>query len=159
MKGLLGLSLLLVVGGATADVPAATTAPRPDVASPPRYRCAEIKEFKDTLHKLINAALRYPQALLYRPVTGVTSVAYKYRDGHVLDVRIIMASGDPILDRSALNAVKNADYASVANVLVGQTLHDVVIVVYDNTGEVDQAEQENRARKGQQKQADQDCTP
>lgn len=163
MKGIFGLWVLLSTGIAYADIPAPTSAPVavsaiiPAPAPKPAHSCAEIKAFKDKLHRLIDAALKYPQQLLERPATGVTSIAYDYLDGRVEDVHITMASGDAMLDRAALNAVKNADYGAVAHGLTGQTLHDVVIIVYDNTGQVDQVEQENRARHQQHLDHDQDC--
>lgn len=163
MKGIFGLWVLLSTDIAYADIPAPTSAPVavsaiiPAPAPSPAHSCAEIKAFKDKLHRLIDAALKYPQQLLERPATGVTSIAYDYLDGRVEDVHITMASGDAMLDRAALNAVKNADYGAVAQGLTGQTLHDVVIIVYDNTGQVDQVEQENRARHQQHLDHDQDC--
>lgn len=163
MKGIVGLWILLGTGIAYADMPAPTSASAavsvvvPAPATKPAHSCAEIKAFKSKLHKLIDAALKYPQQLLERPATGVTSIAYDYLDGQVEDVHITMASGDEMLDRAALNAVKNADYGSVTRGLTGQTLHDVVIIVYDNTGQVDQVEQENRARHQQHLDHDQDC--
>lgn len=163
MKGIFGLWILLSAGTAYADVPAAASVPAAvsaAITAPvtrPAHSCAEIKAFKAKLHKLIDAALKYPQELQFRPATGVTSVAYEYWDGRVDDVRITMGSGDAMLDRAALNAVKNADYGIVAHGFSGQSLHDVVIIVYDNTGQVDQAEQENHARHQQHLDQDPDC--
>ena len=139
------------------SVPAAVSIAFPAPAPKPAHSCAEIKAFKAKLHRLIDAALKYPQQLLERPATGVTSVAYDYLDGRVEDVHITMASGDAMLDRAALNAVKNADYRKVAEGITGQTLHDVVIIVYDNTGQVDLEAQENRTRHQQHLDKDQGC--
>ena len=163
MKGTFGLWILLSTGAAYADAPVPTSAPVavsvpiPAAAPKPAYSCAELRAFKAKLHKLIDAALKYPQQLLERPATGVTSVAYDYQDGRVDNVHITMASGDAMLDRAALNAVKNVDYGRVAQGLAGQSVHDVVIIVYDNTGQLDQAEQENRTRHQQHLDQDQDC--
>lgn len=163
MKSIFGLWILLSAGAVYAAVPAATSAPIavsaavPPATSRRAHNCAEIRAFKVKLHKLIDAALKYPQQLLERPATGVTSVAYDYQDGRVDNVHITMASGDAMLDRAALNAVKNADYGIVAHGFSGQSLHDVVIIVYDNTGQVDQAEQENHARHQQHLDQDPDC--
>lgn len=138
-------------------MPAAVSAATPAPVPKPARSCAEIKAFKGKLHKLIDAALKYPPQLLERPATGVTSVAYDYLDGRVERVHITMGSGDAMLDRAALNAVRNADYGSVAQGFTHQMLHDVVIIVYDNTGQVDLEAQENRTRHQQHLDRDQDC--
>ena len=115
-------------------VPAATS------ATLPVHSCAEIKAFKDKLHKAIDAALKYPRMLSLHPLVGVTSVAYDYVDGGVEDVHITMYSGEADLDRIALAAVKNADVASITPRIDDERIHDVVIIIYDNTGDPDNAD-------------------
>lgn len=146
---------------ALADVPAATTlapmipmsasaiqspATAPVTAT---HSCAEIKAFKDGLHKAINDALHYPHAMAQHPVVGVTSIAYEYFGGKVRDVRITMRSGDETLDRTALAAVKTADYASISPHIDDAPIKDLVIIIFDNTGELDHEPMKKKAKADQ----------
>ena len=144
MRSLLcALSLLVICVPALADAPSpATQAAAAGVA--PAHSCAEIKAFKDKLHKAIDTALKYPRVLSLHPLVGVTSIAYDYVDGGVEDVHITMWSGEADLDRIALTAVKNADYASITPRMDDERIHDVVIIIYDNTGDPDNID----AKKG-----------
>lgn len=147
---------------AAASVPAAATEAAPVRAIPtsaiaapatapaaPAHSCAEIKAFKDRLHKAINAALKYPHAMSQHPVVGVTSIAYEYFDGQVRDARITMRSGDEMLDRTALEAVTEADYASIPSPIDDEPIHDLVIIIFDNTGESDHEPMKKKARDQQ----------
>ena len=139
MRGLvLGSSLfsLCLCMPALADVPPSATQ-APVVAAVPAHSCAEIKALKGKLHKAIDAALKYPRMLSLHPLVGVTSVAYDYADGGLEDVHITMYSGEADLDRIALSAVKNADVASITPRIDDERIHDVVIIIYDNTGDPD----------------------
>lgn len=158
MKDLLRASPLLgllictgVFGGQPETQQAAdmTAAPAPVSTPAPAHSCAELKAFKDQIHKAINAALKYPHELVKHPITGVTSIAYDYMDGHVSNVRITMNSGDETLDRVAVTAVKEADYASINPRIDDQTIHDLVIIVFDNTGELDHEAAMKSAKKKQ----------
>ncbi|MFI4968533.1 MAG: hypothetical protein ACHQAU_07360 [Gammaproteobacteria bacterium] len=103
----------------------------------PAHSCAEVKAFKDKLHKAIDTALKYPRVLSLHPMVGVTSIAYDYVSGGVEDVHITMWSGEADLDRIALAAVKDADYSSITPRIDDERIHDVVIIIYDNTGDPD----------------------
>ena len=120
-------------------------------ASPaaPAHSCAEIKAFKDRLHKAINDALKYPHAMSMHPVVGVTSIAYEYFDGKPRDVRITMKSGDEMLDRTALEAVTGADYASISPRIDDEHIQDLVIIIFDNTGELDHEPMKKKAKAQQ----------
>lgn len=134
------LSLCLCLP-AMADVPPPTAQPDiPAAALAPAHSCSEIKAFKDKLHKAIDAALKYLRMLSLHPLVGVTSIAYDYVDGGVEDVHITMYSGEADLDRIALAAVKDADYASITPRMADERIHDVVIIIYDNTGDPDNAD-------------------
>ena len=115
----------------------------------PEHSCAEIKAFKDQLHKAIDAALKYPHAMSQHPVVGVTNIAYEYFDGEVRDVRITMRSGDEMLDRTALAAVTDADYASISPRIDDEPIHDLVIIIFDNTGETDHEPMKKKAKAQQ----------
>jgi len=145
---LLGLPLLglCLCAPAFADDPSVQY---PDSASAaPAHSCRELKAFKDQLHKAIDAALKYPHALALHPLVGVTSVAYDYVNGSVEDVHLTMSSGEADLDRIALAAVKNADYAAITSRIDDERIHDVVIIIYDNTGDPDNAD----VKKGKKQQ-------
>ena len=75
--------------------------------------------------------------LSLHPMVGVTSIAYDYVSGGVEDVHITMWSGEADLDRIALAAVKDADYSSITPRIDDERIHDVVIIIYDNTGDPD----------------------
>lgn len=132
---------------ALADAPPPVTQAPATVAAP-AHSCAEIKALKDKLHKAIDAALKYPRVLSLHPMVGVTSVAYDYADGSVEDAHITMWSGEADLDRIALAAVKNADVAGITPRIDDERIHDVVIIIYDNTGDPDNAD----AKKGKKAQ-------
>lgn len=170
MKLLSGLSVLLVSSlclEVLADVPAVTTpapvipapasATQPPAAAPATqaHSCAEIKAFKDGLHKAINDALRYPHAVAQHPVVGVTNIAYEYFDGKVRDARITMRSGNAMLDRTALAAVKGADYASISPRIDDEPIKDLVIIIFDNTGDMDHEPMKQKAKADQD--AAEDC--
>ena len=105
--------------------------------------------FKDRLHKAIDAALKYPHTLSQHPVVGVTNISYEYYDGRVRNVRISMYSGDKTLDRVALAAVKQADYASIPSPIDDEPIDDLVIIIFDNTGESDHAPTNKKAQDQQ----------
>lgn len=140
MRSLLcGFLLLAICMSVMADAPPPATQAAASVATP-AHSCAEIKAFKDKLHKAIDTALKYPRMLALHPLVGVTSIAYDYVDGSVEDAHITMWSGEADLDRIALAAVKNADVASITPRIDDERIHDVVIIIYDNTGDPDNAD-------------------
>jgi len=137
--GLMACLTAYADGPVPAPAPVLASNPAPTAATfstaAPLHPCSEMRAFKDRLHQAITDALRYPHALALHPVVGVTDVSYDYFAGQVSNVRISMASGDKMLDRVAVAAVKNADYASIKPRIDDQVIHDVVIVIYDNTSD------------------------
>jgi len=109
--------------------------------------CEEIKVFKDKMHKAVDAALKYPAELKFRPAAGVTIVTYDYVDGKTENARITQWSGDGRLDRAALAAVKNADFASIEPGIGKKKIHDVVIIVFDNSANTDKNTKEHQQKK------------
>ena len=85
------------------------------------------------MHAAVDAALRYPAELKFMPAAGVTFVAFEYQDGRTENVHVTQSSGDHMLDRAAVAAVKNADFASITPNIVHWRIQDVVIVVFDNS--------------------------
>ena len=133
---------------AVAAAPAATqVAPASATAAAPLPTCQELKAFKDKLHMAIDAALKFPAELSFYPSIGVAIVGYDYQDGKVSGVHITQKSNDGRIDRAALRAVQNADYASITPGIGSLKLHDSVIVVFDNSGnsEKNVAEQKKQA--------------
>lgn len=108
-----------------------------------------MKAFKDKLHTAIYAALRYPAELSFYAAQGVTIVGYDYQEGKVSGVRITQPSNDGRLDRTALRAVQNADYASIKPGIGPFKIHDSVIIVFDNSAnsEKNVAEQKKKDDK------------
>jgi protein TonB len=86
------------------------------------------------LHQAIYAALRYPAQTAYYAATGVTAIEYNFVSGHAVDVRIADSSGDKLLDRVAVSAVKDAKYPTPDPDSASRTIHDVVYIIFDNTG-------------------------
>ena len=115
----------------------------------PVHSCTEVKAFKDRLHKAINDALKYPHAMSLHPVVGVTNIAYEYFDGKPRNVRITMHSGDATLDRTALAAVTEADYAAISPRIDDMPIQDLVIIIFDNTGETDHEPMKKKAKAEQ----------
>jgi len=115
---------------ATVAPAVSSTAPKPAATDAPS--CDDIKIFKDKMHTAVDAALKYPAELKFRPTSGVTFVAYEYQDGHTENVHITQWSGDGRLDRAAVAAVKNADFSSITPGIGHKHIHDVVIIIFDN---------------------------
>lgn len=57
-------------------------------------------------------------------MTGRTRVAFKYRDGIVSDLSVLVSSGIGLLDRAALAAVRDAAYPKPEPAFVGKTLSE-----------------------------------
>lgn len=85
------------------------------------------------MHAAVNAALKYPAELKFMPAAGVTFVAYEYQDGRTENVHITQSSGDHMLDRAAVAAVKNADFTSITPNISHWRIQDVVIIIFDNS--------------------------
>ena len=132
--------------GATLTDPAASTAPEAaaDVLNP---SCTDIKVFKDKMHAAVDAALKYPAELKFHPTAGVTIVTYDYQDGRTENPHITQWSGDGRLDRAALKAVKDADFASIRPAIGHTHIHDAVIIVFDNSANTDKNAEEQPKKK------------
>lgn len=123
------------------------TASASDVYAVKTPSCEEIKAFKSKMHAAVDDALKYPADLKFEPAAGVTIVTYDYEDGHTLNPHITQWSGDGRLDRAALNAVKNADFASITPGIGRQHIHDAVIIVFDNSANIDKNAVEQPKKK------------
>lgn len=95
--------------------------------------CNATDILKAKIHMAIHNALRYPASTAFYAATGVTTVKYIYLDGRVSDARISESSGNRILDRTALRAVKDAHYPKAPAVLNGIKIPDIIYFVFDNS--------------------------
>lgn len=64
-------------------------------------------------------------------MNGRTRVAFKYRDGMVSDINVVVSSGMGLLDRAAIAAVRDAAYPKPETALVGKTLSEQLWVTFD----------------------------
>jgi protein TonB len=92
---------------------------------------APTASFEGALRAAIQAALRYPESARMAGMSGRTRVAFKYRDGAVSDVSVVVSSGIGLLDRAALAAVRDAVYPKPEPVFIGKTLSEQLWVTFD----------------------------
>ncbi len=62
------------------------------------------------IHTAIQAALRYPAAAAAMQLTGRAQVQLDYQSGAVRNIQLKQSAGNPLLDRAALSAVRDARY-------------------------------------------------
>jgi TonB family protein len=99
----------------------------------PSIRCSALDTLKTKIHLAIYNALKYPASTSFYAATGVTTIKYDYLNGHVNNIHMRESSGNAILDRTALKAVKNAHYPPASGILHDKKISDVVYIVYDNS--------------------------
>lgn len=109
--------------------PAPHPSPPPPAAAP--APAAATPSFEGELRAAIQAALRYPEAARMAGMAGHTRVAFKYRDGTVTDVKVVISSGIGLLDRAALAAVRDANYPKPEAAWVGKTLSEQLWVTFN----------------------------
>ncbi|WP_233847410.1 TonB family protein [Paraburkholderia sp. HD33-4] len=124
---------------ATPTEPPTTSAPQPS-AQPARQApaaaaapvaAAPTASFEGALRAAIQAALRYPESARMAGMTGRTRVAFRYRDGVVSDLNVVVSSGIGLLDRAALAAVRDAAYPKPEPAFVGKTLSEQLWVDFN----------------------------
>ena len=84
--------------------------------------------FRDEVRAAVQAAVIYPMAARMAHVTGRAQVEFDYLDGVPSDARITVSSGNDLLDRAALAAVRMASYPRPAQEFAGKKLNFVVWV-------------------------------
>lgn len=109
------------------------------------------------MHKAIDAALRYPAALSFHYTQGVTIVGYDYQDGKVSAVHVTQESNDSRLDRAAMKAVQDADYASITPGIGPLKFHDSVIIVFDNSANTEKNVTEQKKKDDEDGKAKDSC--
>ncbi|WP_217478150.1 energy transducer TonB, partial [Paraburkholderia solisilvae] len=87
--------------------------------------------FEGALRAAIEAALRYPEAARMAGMSGRTRVAFRYRDGAVSDVSVVISSGVGVLDRAALAAVRDANCPKPEPAFAGKTLSEQLWVNFN----------------------------
>ncbi|MDE2234360.1 MAG: TonB family protein [Gammaproteobacteria bacterium] len=120
----------------TACIPAVVHAGAPAsvaAADQQRAACGSLQMLKAKIHMAIYSALKYPASMAFFAARGITTVKYVYRDGQAGDVRVSESSGNRILDRAALRAVREAKYPSAPAAFHGIKIPDVVYFVFDNS--------------------------
>ena len=95
--------------------------------------CDSLDILKAKIHMAINSALQYPASMTFYAARGITTVKYVYLNGRVSDAQVTGSSGNRILDRAALRAVRQAKYPAAPAALQGVKIPDVVYVVFDNS--------------------------
>ncbi len=81
----------------------------------------------------IYKALKYPANTAFYAATGITTIRFDYLNGRVNDVHMTVSSGNGILDRAALRAVKNAQYPPASDNFHDKTITDIIYFIFDNS--------------------------
>jgi periplasmic protein TonB len=105
--------------------------PRPAPPPPPAPSATASPSFEGALRAAIQAALHYPESARMAGMAGRTRVAFKYRDGQVSDVTVVVSSGIGLLDRAAVAAVRDAAYPKPEPAFVGKTLSEQLWVTFN----------------------------
>ena len=74
----------------------------------------------------IQAALHYPESARMAGMSGRTRVAFRYRDGVVSNVSVVVSSGMGLLDRAAVAAVR--DHYETFDLVVQEGLQEGRVV-------------------------------
>jgi periplasmic protein TonB len=103
----------------------------PPPSAPPAAAAASSATFEGALRAVIQAALRYPESARMASMAGRTRVAFKFCDGVVSDVTVVISSGVGLLDRAALAAVRDAAYPKPEPAFAGKTLSEQLWVTFN----------------------------
>ena len=79
----------------------------------------------------IQAALHYPESARMAGMSGRIRVAFRYRDGVVSNVSVVVSSGMGLLDRAAVAAVRDAAYPKPEPAFLGKTLSEQLWVTFN----------------------------
>jgi protein TonB len=120
-----------VMPSAAPSEPAPAPRPAPAPPPPPAAPATASPSFEGALRAAIQAALHYPESARMAGMSGRTRVAFKYRDGVVSDVSVVVSSGMGLLDRAAVAAVRDAAYPKPEPAFVGKTLSEQLWVTFN----------------------------
>jgi protein TonB len=107
-----------------AESPHAITLAPPPPPPPPASHGAPAPTdlFMAALRGAIQGALRYPNSARTLHLSGKVLVGFHYADGRVWNCSVVTSSGFEILDRAALEAVREADLPRPPQELAGKEL-------------------------------------
>jgi len=105
--------------------------PAPETPPPPALPAAASPSFEGALRAAIQAALHYPESARMAGMSGRTRVAFRYRDGVVSNVSVVVSSGMGLLDRAAVAAVRDAAYPKPEPAFLGKTLSEQLWVTFN----------------------------
>jgi protein TonB len=111
--------------------PTEAAPPQPAAPAAPAVPAGPTPSFEGALRAAIEAALRYPEAARMAGMSGRTRVAFRYRDGVVSDVSVVISSGMGVLDRAALAAVRDANCPKPEPAFAGKTLSEQLWVNFN----------------------------
>jgi len=92
--------------------PAARAAASPEQAAPASGAGLSVATatLQGRIRVAIQAVLRYPAAAAAMQLTGQAQVQLTYQLGAVRNIKLKQSAGNPLLDRAALSAVRDARY-------------------------------------------------
>jgi len=105
--------------------------PAPETPPPPALPATASPSFEGALRAAIQAALHYPESARMAGMSGRTRVAFRYRDGVVSNVSVVVSSGMGLLDRAAVAAVRDAAYPKPEPAFLGKTLSEQLWVTFN----------------------------
>ncbi len=92
------------------QVPAAPAARAAAAPASGAQLSAATATLEGRIRAAIQAALRYPAAAAAMQLTGRAQVQLDYQSGVVRSIQLKQSAGNPLLDRAALSAVRDARY-------------------------------------------------
>ena len=115
---------------ATEPARPATVTPQAKTTSSPQADPAARDSLQARIREAIHSSFRYPEAARVTGTHGTAVVGFLYRDRSALAIRIIQSSLSSVLDRAAVQIVRDAEMPPPGK-LAGQTLSLEVPVVFD----------------------------
>ncbi len=108
--------------------------PPPPPPQPPATSNAALEaQFAARLRAAIQAAVVYPPAARFMGLKGKARVEFIYRDGSPRQRRILLSSGNGIIDQAALAAVSSAIFPQAPELMRGRDYQYQIAVNFDVT--------------------------
>ncbi len=115
------------------DSPIVAVPPPPPPQPPLTSNAALEAEFAARLRAAIQAAVVYPPAARFMGLKGRARVEFIYRDGSPRQRRILLSSGNGIIDQAALAAVSSAIFPQAPELMRGRDYQYQIAVNFDVT--------------------------
>ena len=110
---------------------APAVAPPPPAQPPASASTAKPSaEFEAKLRDAVQAAVRYPSAAKIMRLTGHVRLGFLYQDGVVSNPRVLVSSGQAMLDRAALAALNDTNFPAAPAELKGHALNLEIVVTF-----------------------------